>query len=63
MSERKSLTAAELIVALGTLPGDTLISWSEWDSERDWTTVWGVSGVHRKGALLSGGILDSYDEM
>lgn len=56
-----ALTARELIDALLTIPGDSMVTWTEWDSERDFTFVYGVRGVHESGALLYGDILESHD--
>lgn len=57
--ERKSMTAGELIAALQSLPGDTVVTWASWDSEYDYTAYWSVSGVSEEGVLQSGQIVRS----
>lgn len=58
---RKSLTARELIAALEKIEPETVVTWSEWDSERDFTYIWGIAGISPGGSLFSSEILHCYD--
>ena len=61
MTERKNLTAAELIAELEKLPGDTVVKSYTDDWEWMRTYVWGVSGVSPTGVISHGELLASYD--
>lgn len=51
------LTATELILALTEVPSETVITWTEYDSDRDITYEYGIRGVARSGELLYGDLL------
>lgn len=59
MSE--ALTAGQLIKELSRLDPESVVSWHEYDSERDCSFLWSVSGVNDDGELRYGDIIRSWD--
>lgn len=59
MSE--ALTAGQLIKELSRLDPATVVSWHEYDSERDYSYLWSVDGVNADGELRYGDIIRSWD--
>ena len=63
MTERKSLTASELIAELEKLPGDTVVTIHEYDLEWMISYLWGVSEVSPAGVISYGDLLSSCDDL
>lgn len=61
--ENSALTAAELIGELSKIDPATVITWTKWDSEYDFTYVYGIGGVAPSGELAYGGTIRSHSGM
>lgn len=60
LASKRSMTATELIQALQSIPGDTVVTWTRWDSEYDIITYYSVGGVSSDGVLERGEIVRSF---
>ncbi len=63
MTNRKSLTATQLITELQKLPPETIITKTTWDGDWDHTTVWSFDSINENGELQYGEIINSWQGM